>query len=123
MSNVLRKVLFISVLALALVALAACGSQSSSTQASAPASFSKDVLPILQANCTACHGSDRPAEGLDLSSYASVSASGAVNPGNAGNSALVKSVESGRMPQGGPKLSKADIQKIKDWINAGAQDN
>ena len=128
---------FVVVLALA-VSLAACGSKSAATQAAveppAPVSsgsggtvsFAKDVLPIFQASCVGCHSAGGGSAGLDLSSYAGVmngSSRGAVVTAGDANSLLVGKVSSGMMPKGGPKLSNDQIQKIKDWINAGAQDN
>jgi cytochrome c553 len=126
------KLLFLSALIL-VVLLTACASQSvpsAATQAApasgAAVSFAKDVLPIFQTSCVGCHGSGGRA-GLDLSSYASVmagSSNGAVViAGDANNSLLVGKVSSGMMPKGGSKLSNDQIQKIKEWINAGAQNN
>lgn len=97
------------------------------TAASEQASFSADVLPILEANCQRCHGTTRADAGLDLSSYAGVMASSRggpiVTPGSAGNSLLVQVIATGRMPRGASKLSDADIQTISDWVDAGAPDN
>jgi hypothetical protein len=46
-----------------------------------------------------------------------------VKVGDASSSGLYSIVESGEMPQGGPKLSEADLKTIADWINAGALNN
>ena len=43
--------------------------------------------------------------------------------GNANKSLLVKKISTGAMPKRGPQLTPAQIQIIRDWINAGAQDN
>jgi cytochrome c len=98
--------------------------------AAAPAgavSFSKDILPLFQKNCTRCHGGSSPRQGLSLDSYAAVmkgSSGGAVVvAGNPDKSALYSLVKSGAMPFGGSKLADADIQKISDWITAGAPNN
>lgn len=93
---------------------------------SAPAgpSFSSEVQPILQANCTRCHGGSG---GLSLNSYAAVMAGGVngpvIVPGDAANSRLVQYISSGRMPRGGQHLLDQDIQTITDWVNSGAPDN
>jgi mono/diheme cytochrome c family protein len=122
---------FVVVLVLA-ISLAACGSKSAATQAAPPssggtASFASDVQPIFQSNCVGCHSGGGSSAGLDLSSYDSVmKGSGrgpVVSAGSADSSRLVLMVESGQMPRGGPKLSSDQIQKIKDWINSGAQNN
>ena len=44
-------------------------------------------------------------------------------PGNPDGSAIYTLTKSGVMPFGGPKLSDADVQKIFDWIKAGAPNN
>ena len=52
-----------------------------------------------------------------------------VEPNDAENSYLVHKLDGragmvgDRMPVGGPFLSQADIDVIKQWINAGAQNN
>jgi len=91
--------------------------------AAATASFAKDVLPIFQKNCTRCHGGSSPKAGITLDSFQNVTKSGKVTAGNADKSPIYTLTKSGTMPFGGPKLSDADVQKIMDWINAGAKDN
>ena len=90
-------------------------------------SFSQDVLPILMANCTRCHGTSRQSSNLMLNTYANLMVGGegglVIQPGNADESELYQKISAGLMPKGGPKLSDADIQTITDWINAGALDN
>jgi hypothetical protein len=90
-------------------------------------SFSKDVLPIFQKNCTRCHGGNNPRAGLSLESYATAmkgSSNGAViTAGNPDSSPVYTLVKSGVMPFGGTKLADADAQKIFDWIKAGALNN
>lgn len=90
-------------------------------------SFSKSVLPILEANCTQCHGPSRQSSNLMLNSYTNVMAGGlgglVVVPGDAQKSELVQLISSGSMPRGGSKLQENEIQTITDWINAGAADN
>lgn len=87
-------------------------------------SFSNDVWPIFQANCSGCHGASG---GLNLASYDTLMAGGrrgaVIVPGDAESSRLVQYVESGRMPPSGNRLSNEEIQTIKDWVNAGAPNN
>jgi mono/diheme cytochrome c family protein len=102
--------------------------QPTDTQApSGAVSFANDVLPILQGSCAGCHSAGGGSAGLDLTSYNGVMAGARGNPvvvpGDANNSLLVGMVSSGRMPRGGPKLANEQIQKIIDWINAGADNN
>jgi len=44
-------------------------------------------------------------------------------PGDADGSLLVQLVSTGSMPRNASRLSDADQQTIRDWINAGALDN
>jgi mono/diheme cytochrome c family protein len=90
-------------------------------------SFSADVLPIFEANCTRCHGSTRQNGGLELNSYTALmagSSDGAVIiPMDAAGSKLIELITSGAMPKNRTPLSSAEITLISDWINAGAPDN
>jgi hypothetical protein len=64
---------------------------------------------------------------LDLKTFASLMAgsqNGAVIvPGDATNSKLVQSVQAGKMPKRGAKLTRDQIKLLVDWVNAGAQNN
>lgn len=97
----------------------------SSTSTSGVPSFATDVMPILQAKCSVCHGS---LGDWTASSYTSVMTTGThgpvVLPGDAGNSLLVQKLQgtqvTGSMMPPSGKLSDTEIQVIIDWINAGA---
>lgn len=74
-------------------------------------SYQTDVKPIFTNNCLGCHGNG--GRFPDVSTYASVNL----------NANIIKSeVVSRSMPQGG-SLTNDEIQKVKDWIEAGALDN
>ncbi|MEI7846053.1 MAG: c-type cytochrome domain-containing protein [Chloroflexota bacterium] len=98
-----------------------------SSNSAADVSFSKQILPILQESCVSCHGGEKTSKGLDLKTFASVmkgSQNGAVIiAGDAAGSNLLKSVQSGKMPKRGNKLTADQIQLFVDWVNAGAKDN
>lgn len=92
-------------------------------------SFSKDIAPVLTANCNGCHFEARRNEGeLNLNSFASLLKGGRsgtiVEPGKASASLLVKKLRGmagQRMPAGGrPALSEETIASIETWINEGA---
>lgn len=101
--------------------------------------FLGDIQPILLNNCafTDCHGDGSMEGGLAMgnATYQEIrNASGTdvgavVVPGNADTSPLYLVTTSNsmpdidRMPSGGPYLTTGQQQKIKDWINQGAQDN
>lgn len=86
-----------------------------------------------------CHSGGSPAAGQNLSEGQSFdnlvnvpssqdSSLTRVIPGNPDDSLLVQKVEGTqpvgqRMPLGGTPLSNAEIQMIRDWIEAGAEDN
>lgn len=79
------------------------------------------VKPIMDHNCMPCHSAGSRSAGIDLSSYEGTVRS--VNAGNPDSSRLVRAIESGKMPQGRPKLSDADIKTIRDWISGGAKND
>jgi len=91
-------------------------------------SFTSDVLPFLQKNCAACHGS---MGGWDASGYDAVMTSGdhapVVVPGDPTGSLLAQKLLGTQtvgpvMPMSGV-LPLAQIQPILDWIAAGAPNN
>lgn len=94
---------------------------------SATVSFSKDILPLMQTSCVNCHGGEKISKGLDVKTYDSLMAgsqNGAVLvPGDATQSKLIQSVQSGKMPKRGAKLTAEQIQLLVDWVNAGAANN
>ena len=104
-----------SVLLAALLGLVcACGAEGNGTcattdvptacPASGSPSYSKDVAPILSAQCNGCHG---------FSSYASASSS---------KSSIQSRVANCNMPQGGA-LSAAERSTLLGWTVCGAPNN
>lgn len=103
----------------------------STTAIFAQIDYSTDIQPIFTTRCSGCHGAGQNT--FNSSSYdavmASTSASNKYNskhviPSNAAGSPLVDKIEPNpqfgtQMPQGGA-LSQTDVDKIKDWINEGA---
>lgn len=100
--------------------------------------FLGDIQPILVNYCafTDCHGDGSMEGGLAMgtASYEEIlQAAGDIGaviiPGDADHSPLYLVTTSNampdidRMPSGGPYLTTGQQQKIKDWINQGAQDN
>lgn len=82
--------------------------------------YSVNVKPILEANCYSCHGNGLSQNGVSLDTYSKVKQ-------QADNSNLLGVINHANgyppMPQGKPKLSACDINKIKSWIDRGALDN
>ena len=95
--------------------------------ASAPPSYSKDIVPILQKNCMICHSRGAHKSGLAMDSYEALMKGGTHGPSivahDANGSRMVTMLEGTvkpRMPLDDDPLSTNDIAIIKDWINAGA---
>src|SRR6266542_3620855 len=87
--------------------------------------FESDVLPILSANCAACHGTQTRIKEMNLSTFDGVmkgSESGpVVVPGKPDESRLYQMVHEGKMPPGNKTgLPKEQIATIRAWIEAGA---
>jgi len=91
---------------------------------------------IFTPGCAGCHGGGNPSAGLSLAkdviaaniidkAAASKSEYKLVNPGSPDDSYIVMKVENrditgSQMPLGGTPLSTEQIEKIRDWIAAGA---
>ena len=84
------------------------------------ATFSGDVLPLLNSRCNSCHAGTSPSGGIKLNTYPEVIKY--VNDGS-----LIGSIEHASgfspMPKNGGKMSPCQIQKIQSWIDAGALNN
>jgi len=92
----------------------------------ATATFSEVQAQILNVSCTSCHSGVKPSGKIDLSSYAKLMANnkaGLILPGNSAKSLLYTEVATGDMPPKGTKVSAANTQLLKQWIDAGAQNN
>jgi hypothetical protein len=107
-----------------------------------PVSFTVNVLPILTRNCAriGCHLGSSAAEGLNLAAnqaydnLVSVESSEnsdlkLIEPGDPANSYLFlkitddPNISGRRMPLTGSPLSAADIETIRQWIEAGAKND
>ena len=86
-------------------------------------SFSRDVLPVLEARCLACHSGPEPQGGLDLSSAEAALRGGltgpVIQPGESGRSLLVEKIISGAMPMGQTRLPDDETLIIRRWIDDG----
>ena len=99
-------------------------------------SYSRDVQPILQANCMSCHhkgGAGQEASGFSMETYDDLMKGTRNGPmilaGDSQGSNLIVLMEgradpSIRMPHGKAEpVSKADIDTIRRWIEQGAKKN
>lgn len=97
-----------------------------------PVSFSKEVVPILQANCQGCHQPAKAGGKLDFTTFHGLLAEGesgihAVVAGKADESSVIEQItpENGKaeMPKGKPPLAASDIALVRRWIAEGAKDD
>lgn len=97
-----------------------------------PAAATMAFAPIgdvMKANCVGCHGAAKPADELNLTSYAGLMKGGddgaVVIPGDPAGSSIVKylrGLETPRMPLKQAPLPEATIQAVEAWIRAGAKE-
>ena len=91
-------------------------------------SFKDDIQPILAERCAlaGCHAAPGAA-GLDLTKYDTFKKGGNTGPafaaGDGNGSLVVKRIDGGGMPPGGPPLDGDQIQLFIDWIDEGAENN
>ena len=88
--------------------------------------FSKEVLPVLKANCLKCHGEKKEKGQLRLDSLQGIHNGGesgaALVPGSPGNSLLIQAIqyrEELKMPPK-KKLSDREISDLAAWVKMGA---
>lgn len=95
-----------------------------------PVDFSRDIQPLLAKRCVACHGPDTQEGGLRFDDRASAiseleSGSRAIVPGKAAESDVLARVTSTdpdlQMPPEGPRLSPAQVDMLRQWIDEGAE--
>jgi hypothetical protein len=79
-------------------------------------SFTTQVLPLIQSNCTGCHNVGN-GTGIILTNHSNISASA---------NAILGSMHANGyqlMPQGGPALPDSLIQKVACWLDQGKKNN
>lgn len=99
------------------------------------ASYKQDVFPILSENCLSCHkvgGTGLAKSGLNMETYEGLMKGTKLGPiivaGSSVSSTLVLLIErqahpSINMPKDLPPISADQIKTIRQWIDAGAQNN
>ena len=82
--------------------------------------FSNDIFPIINTNCTSCHSGQAPGGNIKLENYNDISAA-------ANNGSLLGVIRHEQgwspMPKGGGKLNDCDIAKIETWFDQGTPNN
>jgi hypothetical protein len=84
--------------------------------------FVRDIQPILQTHCVQCHSASKAMSGLRLDNK--TAAARIITPGNSKGSRLLQRVlgEGGeaQMPLGAAPLDAEQINKLRRWIDEGA---
>jgi len=99
-----------------------------------PIDFSRDIRPILNANCTGCHGGVKKNGNVSFLYREQVIAKGksgkpTVVPGDSADSEMYRRITTDDpddimpQPDHGPPLKAREIALIKQWIDEGAQWN
>jgi mono/diheme cytochrome c family protein len=109
--------------------LLACLVDAAALSAADAVSYGRDIQPILTRSCFACHGPDDEVRQADLrlDVREAAIAAGAIVPGDAAASELVRRVTSDvadeRMPpaESHPPLTDRQRELLREWIDAGAE--
>ncbi|MBL6713294.1 MAG: DUF1553 domain-containing protein [Pirellulales bacterium] len=97
--------------------------------AAAEVDFAREVQPLLARRCFACHGPDTQEAGLRLDEAEAATAEldsgvAAIVPGDAAGSELMARITSDdeflQMPPEGSRLTAAEVEVLRRWINDGA---
>ncbi len=102
---------------------------SGSILAAAEVDFGRHIEPILRVACQRCHGPAKQSGGLRLDGAAAVRDGGisgpAIVPGDAAASLLYQKITGtaagSRMPLEGPELAPWQIERLRLWIDEGAE--
>ncbi len=91
--------------------------------AAGPVSFSRDVRPVLDTKCRACHQGTNRSGNVSVESFADVAK--IVKAGRPEQSPLLLAIGGAqpRMPKAGPKVTETEQAAIRQWIAAGAMDD
>jgi uncharacterized membrane protein len=121
------------ILPIAFAAFALCGAGPAhavvATDAESPArvDYRNDVWPIIKDKCVECHNPKKRQGSLDMTTRAAMLNGGdsgaAFVAGNVEQSLMIELIEFDEMPprnQKKPPVTKAELQKLRDWISAGA---
>ncbi|MEO6132285.1 MAG: c-type cytochrome domain-containing protein [Saprospiraceae bacterium] len=82
-------------------------------------SYAGFVAPLLSTYCVGCHSGGAPSGGISLNTYTSVKA--IAQSGRLYGAISWTTIY--KMPKGGAKLPQCNIDKIKGWIDEGANNN
>ena len=111
-------------------ALLAVASLVGGTQAAEKIDFRKDLKPILEVHCLSCHGAEKPKGALRLDTRENAIKGGddgtSLVPGKPAESTLYTTTvlpadHDDAMPPKGPRLMKEETERLRLWIEQGAE--
>jgi mono/diheme cytochrome c family protein len=88
--------------------------------------FQKEIAPLFEQHCLACHSGETPKGGLSLTTREGLLRGGdegpVLVPKDVAGSRLLAMVSGAkpRMPRGGPALAERDVAALRRWIEQGA---
>lgn len=94
-----------------------------------PVSYYRDIRPIFNSNCNACHKPEKNKGELDMTTFAALMKGGKhgqeVATGEPGKSKLVEMIsgDDPDMPKDADPLKKDQIALIERWVREGAKDD
>jgi hypothetical protein len=113
--------------AMVALAIGLLGVQASAADSHRPPAidFNRQILPILSENCFACHGPDEKSRKAKLrldTKEGAFQKADIIAPGHSNASALIGKVSKSKMPppESGKKLTPAQIELLRKWVDAGA---
>ncbi len=86
-------------------------------------SFSKDIKPLIDAQCVGCHNTQSPTAGISLSTHPEIQVYAKSGQLYGVLSWITPFTGSKQMPPSGPKWSNCNLSKLKSWIDKGAPNN
>src|SRR5947209_1215280 len=93
-------------------------------RAAETSTLASSALEVLRANCYRCHGKDGQHEGKlnDVLDMAGLREKQFVVPGDAAKSRLLTRISKGQMPPPDetPRPTPADVERLREWVEAGA---
>lgn len=89
--------------------------------------LSRQAYRILEKHCYDCHGVDDNFDGLNVLKRDSLlkdrgeNKAAFIKPGSPSESKVFTAIEDGRMPLSDEKLTKAELDVLRSWIDSGAE--
>jgi hypothetical protein len=111
---------------LSAIFLYACENENIVPESSPPptgsVSFSKDIVPIFNAKCIACHKNNGQTPNLAANPYQSLTSGGYIDTATPASSKLYVKLSSSNSSHSG-RSTAAEQAKILYWIQKGAENN